>query len=189
MTQRNPIAMAALAAMVAGVLCFSSVPARAQSEGAFAAFEGHWSLFTVEKERSIVANTFGYGLRMGYRWPEWAAFLQVEHNMWLATEYETDVVNGAVNIAVGGDYVFADGLIRTSLAVGISVLAFDTLIDDAGSVGLFAELRPLGLRWEVAPHVVIGLDPLTTSLVAPVLDAIPLVMIQYRSLVYVEGIL
>ena len=107
--------------------------------------------------------------------------------MWIATEYDSNVVQGAVNIGVGGDFVYADGFIRTALAVGPSILAFDTLLDDAGSVGVYLDFRPAGFRWAFTDVFLIGLDPLNFALVAPVLDRIPLVYVQYRTMLYVEA--
>ena len=155
--------------------------------GPFVALEGHVSLFSDIAERSLAAGTFGYGARGGYRWNDWGLFLAVEHNMWIATEYETNVVQGAVNIGVGGDFVYGGGLVRTSLAVGPSILAYDTILDDAGSVGFYLDARPVGLRWTVHEVLVIGLDPITFAVVAPVLDKIPLVYIQYRTMLYLEA--
>jgi len=163
-------------------------------DGAFAALEGHLSFFTDEKERSIVANTFGYALRLGYRWGghgwgAWGVFLHIEHNLWLAFEYETSVENGVVNLGVGAEIVYAHGLVRSSVALGPSILAFDTLIDERGEVGVFLDARPLGLRWAFGDHLALGLDPIGVALVAPVLSGIPLVQVEYRTLLYVEGLL
>ena len=156
--------------------------------GPFVALEGHISLFSDIAESSLVAGTFGYGARGGYRWNSWGLFLAVEHNMWVATEYHAKVVQGAVNVGLGGEFIYADGFVRTSVAAGPSILAYDTVLDDAGNVGLFLEARPLGLRWTVHEYLVIGLDPLNFAVVAPVLSGIPLVYIQYRTMIYLEAV-
>ena len=153
----------------------------------FAQVEGGVSLFSVAQDKSLLASQFGYGFAGGYRFGAWALYLRVEHNMWLALAGETEVVMGAVNVGVGGEYVFADGLIRSALALGPSILAFDSALDDAGEVGLFLEVRPLGLRWAVHEHLVVGFDPLTFALVMPVLGGIPIVEVQYRTSAYLEG--
>jgi hypothetical protein len=154
--------------------------------GPFAALEGHVSLLSDAANWSLLAGTFGYAGRGGYRWNSWGLFAQIEHNMWLATEMETEVVQGAVNIGVGADFTYADGFVRTSLAIGPSILAFDTVLDDAGTTGLFIDFRPVGLRWAPHEHLVIGLDPISFALVAPVLDGIPLIYTQYRTELYLE---
>ena len=181
--------------MLIAVTCASQAPAatlrgvdeEGDLSGPFVALEGHVSLFSDIAERSMAAGTFGYGARGGYRWNDWGLLLAVEHNMWIATEYDTNVVQGAVNIGVGGDFVYGGGLVRTSLAIGPSILAYDTILDDAGSVGFYLDARPVGLRWAVHEVLVIGLDPINFAVVAPVLDKIPLVYIQYRTFVYLEA--
>jgi hypothetical protein len=65
------------------------------------------------------------------------------------------------------------------------VLLFDTGLDRRGNVGLYFELRPLGVRWS-RPRATVVLDPLTFAVVAPVLTNIPLVQIQYRTVLQIE---
>ncbi len=159
--------------------------------GPYATLEGHASLLSDIADWSNIAGTFGYAIKGGYRWPKhWGLFLQFEQNMWLATEYNKEVVNGVYNIGVGAEYIYADGLVRSSFAIGPSVLAFDTLLDEAGETGMFIDLRPVGLRWEPLwpehQELTIGLDPISFAVVMPVMDGIPLVRIQYRSTLYLE---
>ncbi|MCP4602467.1 MAG: hypothetical protein GY847_18455 [Proteobacteria bacterium] len=155
--------------------------------GPFASVDGHISILSDLADWSLLAGTFGYGIRGGYRWKSWGVFGQFEHNMWVATEQNTEVVQGAFNIGVGADFVYANGFVRTSLALGPSILAFDTVLDDAGNTGLFIDLRPVGLRWAVHEYLVLGLDPITFALVAPVLGGIPLIYVQYRTGIYLEA--
>jgi len=155
--------------------------------GPFAVVEVHASLLSDVTDWSTLAGTFGYAFKGGYRWSSWGVFVQLEHNLWLSTEMGNDVVDGAVNIGIGGEFVYADGFVRTSLTLGPSILAFDTILDKAGTTGIFLDVRPVGLRWAVHEYLVIGLDPISFSIVAPVLGGIPLVNIQYRTTVYLEG--
>ncbi len=148
--------------------------------------ELHSSLFADMVDRSMLAPSFGYGLRAGVRWVLLGAFFQVEHNIWRTTEYRRELVPGALNIALGGELNYGGGLVRTSLALGPSFLLYDTMLDDAGEVGIFLEIRPVGLRWRVGDHLTIGLDPLTFDVVAPVLSGIPLVYVQYRTVLTLE---
>lgn len=67
------------------------------------------------------------------------------------------------------------------MALGPSILLFSTPLDDAGSVGVFFELRPVGLRWKANQHVALQLDPLSFAVVGPVLDGIPLIQLEYRT--------
>ena len=91
-----------------------------------------------------------------------------------------------VNVGVGVEYLYAGGFVRSALAMGPSILAFDTALDDAGTTGFFFDLHPVGLRWAPHERVILGLDPVAFSMVAPVLDGIPLVNVAYRTCFYVE---
>jgi hypothetical protein len=155
-------------------------------EGNFVQAELHASLLSDAKDKSLLQGTFGYGFRGGWRWSGWGVFLQVEQNLWLTTEQKNEVVYGAVNIGLGGEFTYANGFVRTSLAVGPSILAFDTVLDKAGTTGFFFDFRPLGLRWAVHERLVLALDPLTFTVVAPVLGGIPLANVEFRSAFYME---
>lgn len=158
------------------------------NDEAFLGLELHFSILTDLSDRSTIVPRFGYAFKGGYRWGRWGAFLQFEHNLWIATELDTEVVLGAYNIGVGGEVSYFDGRARTSLAVGASILGFDTQLDDAGEVGLFLDLRPIGVRWKVRQHLRLGLDPLGFAVIGPALDGIPLVELQYRTTFWIEGL-
>jgi len=155
--------------------------------GPFVQVELAASLLSDAAEKALLAGSFGYAVRGGYRWSDWGLFLHVEHNNWLTTELDTEVVNGAINIGLGGDLTYARGFVHTSLALGASILAFNTALDPAGTTGFFMDLHPVGLRWTVHEYLVLGLDPITFSIVAPVLGGIPLIEIQYRTTLFLEG--
>jgi len=156
--------------------------------GPFAVFELHGSLLSDASNLSMTAGSFGYGIRGGYRWAGWGVFGLVEHNMWLAPNLINEkVVMGAVNIGVGAELTYAGGFLHTSLAVGPSVLAFDTILDKAGTTGFFLHLRPVGLRFVVHKYLVLILDPISFALIAPVLSGIPLIYTQYRTSFSIEG--
>ena len=87
---------------------------------------------------------------------------------------------------MGVEYLYADGFVRTAVTVGPSILAFDTGLDVAGTTGFFFDARLMGLRWAPHKRLVLGLDPVAFSLVAPVLDGIPLINVAYRTCFYAE---
>lgn len=160
----------------------------AKDRMAFASVEGHLSLFSDLANATILAGTFGYAVRGGYRWSGWGVFGQFEQNMWMApNQIEDRVVRGAFNIGVGAEYIYANGLMSTSLAIGPSVLAFETLLNKPGTTGFFFHLRPAGFRWTFHEHLVLALDPLSFAFVAPVLGGIPLIYTQYRTSFAIEG--
>jgi hypothetical protein len=153
---------------------------------AFMRLELHYSLLTDLSDRSNLAPTFGYAVKGGYRWGKIGVFVGFEQNFWVTTEFDLRVVQGAYNIAGGLDFTYFDGRAHTAIAFGPSILAFDTPLDDKGKVGWILDLRPLGVQWDVRRNVRLGLDPLSFAIVAPVLDGVPLVQIQYRTTFYVE---
>lgn len=150
------------------------------------ALEGHTSLFSDVSDRSVLAQTFGYALRGGLRWSRWGLLIHAEHNLWRTSELEDSIVAGAVNLGVGGELIVADGFVASSVVVGTSILAYETLLDEPGTAGLFFELRPVGLRFNPRPGIVLCFDPLVFSVVAPVLTGVPLIFIQYRTIGSVE---
>lgn len=156
--------------------------------GAFVAFELHGSLFSDAANLSLTGGSFGYAVKGGFRWSGWGVFGILEHNMWLAPNLINEkVVMGVVNIGVGAELTYAGGFVRTSLAFGPSLLAFDTILDKAGTTGIFLHVMPVGLRFVVHKHLVLVLDPISFALIAPVLGGIPLITIQYRTTFGVEG--
>lgn len=177
-----------LAASLAAVLLSASPVSAEETDttGAFVAVEWHQSLLTGVANRTLLNITYGGALRGGYRFGRWGVFGHVEQNLWQNSEQNSDTVQGALNLGVGGEYLYADGFVRTTLVVGPSILLFDTILDDAGSTGFFLDLRPVGLRWNPWSDLHINLDPLTFAIVAPVLDGIPLVQVEYRTTLGVE---
>jgi hypothetical protein len=153
---------------------------------AFVRLELHFSLLTELADRSDLVPAFGYALKGGYRWGFVGLFLQFEQDFWVGTEYDVRVTQGAYNIAVGVDFTYFEGRAHTSIAVGPSILAFNTPLDSRGSVGWFLDFRPVGFQWDVHRFVRLGLDPISFAVVAPSLDGVPLVQIEYRTTFYLE---
>ena len=96
------------------------------------------------------------------------------------------IVQGALNVGVGGELLYFEQRARASVAVGPSVLLFDSGLDDAGTTGIFVDVRPVALRWRFHDRVTLQVDPLTFTVVAPVLERIPLVLVEYRTVVGLE---
>jgi hypothetical protein len=162
-------------------LGFAREDSSGQLQGWFVGFALHASFLSDIRGLSNLLPTFGYGLRVGRRWNDLGGFLQIEHNLWWATESKQGLNLGALNVGLGFDAVYSDGHVETSVAAGPSILLQSTPLDRAGHVGVFFELRPVGLRWKADDHLAIILEPLTLALVAPVLGGIPLIHIQYRT--------
>jgi hypothetical protein len=151
------------------------------------AAELHVSLLSNLVEKSTVNLAFGFAAKAGYRWrSDWGAYFLVEHDAWVETEIATDVKQGVLNLGFGAERLFFQRRMRTALSIGPSILLYDTALDDAGTTGLYADIRPTGIRWPVGKGFTLVLDPLTFTIEAPALGGIPLVQIQYRTLFGVE---
>jgi len=177
-------------AIGAGWLLVGATPPAAADERGISGFvhiEGNASFFTDEKDAGVAKVTFGYAGRGGVRFGQWDAFLHVGHSMWYEFGVTGSVNAGVLNVALGVEYRYLDDRLRSSLALGTSTLLFDAMFDDAGSTGMYADIRPLGLRWNVSGPVTIGIDPLTFALMAPVLGRDRrIVLLSYRCLLVLE---
>ena len=134
-----------------------------------------------------MARSYALGVRGGVRWGPWGGFIQIEPAYWLvATPDGESELQGAINMGVGGEFLYADGLIRTALSTGPSFLVTSSEVDRPGSRGVYFELRPAGLRWQIHPHFVLGFDPIILSMMVPVLEGIPLIELEYRTVLIGE---
>ena len=151
------------------------------------AAELHMSFLSNLVEKSTVNLTYGYGAKSGYRWKtDWGVYFQLEHNLWLETEMDVTTQQGVFNIGVGAERLYFARRMRAALAIGPSILLYDTALDDAGTTGLFIDVRPTGVRWPVGKGWALVFDPLTFTLEIPALSGIPLLQIQYRTVLAVE---
>jgi hypothetical protein len=91
-----------------------------------------------------------------------------------------------VNLGLGGGASYAGGFLRTTLAGGVSWLAVPTDVDRAGSAGIFVGVYPVGYRWPLSRTWVLGVQPLSLTVVMPVLTGIPLIEIEFRTSLAME---
>ena len=149
----------------------------------FVSADAGFSMFGETGNRENLFRSLSQATRGGLRWGNWGAYVHVEPAFWIAAEGKDDETwAGVLNIGLGGEYLYAKGFVRTSVTVGPSVLLMGTDIDTIGQTGFFLDIRPTGLRWQVADAIVVGLDPIALSITVPALDGIPLVEIAYRTL-------
>jgi hypothetical protein len=90
------------------------------------------------------------------------------------------------NLGLGARIDYGAGRLRSSIAGGATLLAIPTDVDQAGRVGVFVDVRPLGYAWPLGQGTRLGVVPLSLTLAVPVLTGIPLVSIQYRTTVFAE---
>ena len=128
--------------------------------------------------------TFGVETRARFGWARWGFIGIAEQNFWMRTI--NNHVDGALNIGLGVSRIYADRWMEWTLGGGSSILMTNDDIDSARKVGVFLEIRPAKIRIPLRETLRLNVDPLSFSLVMPVLTGIPLVRFQYRSAVNVE---
>ncbi len=150
------------------------------------AIEIHGSAFSVQPERSLLNLTFGGALRVGLQSERFGGHLLFEHNAWIHTEPEFEVRAGVFDIGAGGDIYWGDDLLRSSLTLGISILAQDTVFHRRNSLGFFVDLRPAVFQWALSENVRVELTPFHAVLVAPVLERPTFIQLQVRTSIGLE---
>jgi hypothetical protein len=115
------------------------------------------------------------------------AFLRGEGNLF-SSERDDGSRDFAMtfNLGLGLRLDQGGGRVRSSVAAGGSWLVVPTDVDNAPSVGLFVDVRPVGFVWPLGRGARIGVFPLSLTLVMPVVTGIPLISIQYRATVFAE---
>lgn len=132
--------------------------------------------------REHFAQSYAVALTAGWRWKKWGAFLQAEPAFWRLTDPSGQTrKEGALNVGVGGEYRFAEGRLRTAMSVGPSRLIKASGVDQVGSMGVYFQLQPVGVRWSLGERFIIGFHPIDLVLIIPVLDGIPLIEVEYRT--------
>lgn len=184
--------------MISTFLCLvafiavASVPTSIRAEtpspsGIFGQVEGSVSIFNDVPDRGLVAPGVGYSGMLGYRVGDWGAFLHVGHSMWVTSSTDASFRMGALNTGLGGEVRFLDDRVRSSLSLGMSTLLFDAPLDDAGSVGWYINVRPLGLRWDLFEAVSLELNPLSFLLMRPDSGGVgQLTRVEYQTTLAVE---
>lgn len=125
---------------------------------------------------SLSAPAGALGVTYGRR--DW--FLRAEMNPWLGLTTRPPIQPGTFNLAVGKQWLWAEGRVRSSIALGTSTLFFDTVLHERGRSGLCLQLVPLSWRKKLSGNKTLRLEPMSLHVTAPVLSGIPLILPQYR---------
>jgi hypothetical protein len=107
-------------------------------------------------------------------------------NRWANTQKPPMLTRGTLNLGVGGEYWYFHRRVRAAVVAGPSILLFRTVLDKPGKVGVFVDCYPSSLSWRLAGTLYARVDPLSFHVIAPVLDSIPLVVLEYRTSVALE---
>lgn len=127
------------------------------------------------------AYAFGLAGLYGFKRADVGVFAEL--NPWYSIERRRMSL-GATNFGVLGHYLHPlrrDLVLRFGLGFGLSMLNADMLGVNAGNLGVFANVRALGLLWEFADGVALTADPLDIALPAPGLTGWPILFTQHRA--------
>jgi hypothetical protein len=127
------------------------------------------------------AYAFGLAGLYGFKRADVGVFAEL--NPWYSIE-RRHMSLGASNFGVLGHYLHPlrrDLLLRFGLGVGVSLLNADMLGVNAGNLGVFLDVRAMGMIWEFADGVALTADPLDIAMPAPGLTGWPILFTQHRT--------
>jgi hypothetical protein len=131
---------------------------------------------------SVQNPAYAFGGAGAYAWRRVEVGGFVELNPWYDVNREMMSL-GATNFGVFTHYLHAirpDLRIRAGVGLGLSVLNMDLPGTSAGNVGLYANLRLLGLIWYFAERTALTIDAFDLALPTPQLRGWPVLYAQHR---------
>lgn len=148
--------------------------------------QGHLGTgFFDARREEFVARVVGQVVG-GRRFGVWGVYGSFEWDSTFDFTLDIDRLD-LVNLGVGLEVLNFLGHVRSSFTVGTTILASDTVIDEAGEAGWFFDLRPGALRWALSKEDwVIEFAPIGLDVMVPVTQGIPLVVWSYTTTVGVE---
>lgn len=106
--------------------------------------------------------------------------VRAEWNPWISIQTRDGIQPGVLNFGAGVEFRYFEQRLATVVMVGASVLLFRSAFDEPGHVGLFLYVQPTVIRVPVGKFH-LRFAPLSMAIVAPSLEAIPLVAVQFRT--------
>jgi hypothetical protein len=128
---------------------------------------------------------------LGARWNPWRDLgfgLDAEYNPWVSVS-GFEVAPGAASLYVPVIWRlkrFGTWELRSTAYAGASMILFDLVGVDRGTVGLFGGINPLGLALPLGGHAKLVIKPGDVAISAPQLRGIPYYYLQYRFTIGVE---
>jgi MYXO-CTERM domain-containing protein len=128
---------------------------------------------------------------LGARWNPWRDLgfgLDAEYNPWVSVS-GFEVAPGAASLYVPVIWRlkrFGTWELRSTAYAGASMILFDLVGVDSGTVGLFGGINPLGLALPLGGHAKLVVKPGDVAISAPQLRGIPYYYLQYRFTIGVE---
>jgi hypothetical protein len=170
--RRRMRAAALLAFAIAGL---SATTARADDDHRGWRAEARASL-------SVQNPAYAFGGAAAYAWPRVELGGFAELNPWYDANREMMSL-GATNFGVFTHYLHAirpDVRLRVGLGLGLSILNQDLPGTSAGNVGIYANVRLLGIVWYFANRTALTIDAFDLALPTPQLRGWPVLYAQHR---------
>lgn len=155
--------------------------------GATLIAEASGSNFSEDPNEVRVVRSAAVAFRTQVHHGAWRFGPSIELNGWLTRDLNNeDDPHAALQLGIDGAYLFVDGYVKTQVSAGASVLLDGTENDLQGAVGPYVDVRPATYRLLLTDGLVLGIAPISTTLLLPDPKGIPLVEIQFRAVVSVE---
>lgn len=184
MTIRNRAHHRATAGAAAAAAITALASTAWADDAPYVQLEGGASFLSQWASAELAPSNAAYAVAVGYHWDTVELGLGVEHNYWLeGVSIDPGFPDSVLNIAVEGALLSFRERVRHAIALGTSTMLFDTALEERGHTGLYLEAKPVGLRIPLRRGWRLEIEPLNVSLMAPVLDGIPLYQLAYRTTV------
>jgi hypothetical protein len=170
--RRRPRRVATLLAIAVGL---GTATARADDEHLGWRAEARASL-------SVQNPAYAFGGAGAFAWRRFEVGGFAELNPWYDVNREMMSL-GATNFGVLGHYLHSlrpDVRLRAGVGLGLSVLNMDLPGTSAGNVGVYANLRLLGIVWYFANRTALTIDAFDLALPTPQLRGWPVLYAQHR---------
>ena len=131
---------------------------------------------------SVQNPAYAFGGAGAFAWRRGEVGGCAELNPWYDANREMMSL-GATNFGAFAHYLHPlrpDVRLRAGLGLGLSVLNQDLPGTSAGNVGLYANLRLLGIVWSFADRTALTIDAFDLALPAPQLSGWPVLYAQHR---------
>lgn len=138
-----------------------------------------------DARRDLFVGRWSPSVQVGRRFDSIGFFGMVEFDQTFDFTLETESLR-LLNMGVGVESLAFLGHVRSSFAVGTTVLLSNTTLDEAGELGWFIDIRPGSLRWGMGEEWAFELTPISVDIVAPITSGIPLVIYSYMTILSVE---
>jgi len=134
-------------------------------------------------------------LKAGRKYNTWGVFTQLEYNGWPIIVNNSQRLQAAINLGIGGELIYLGGRMKSSISAGPTyklnnnkfyIDEKEVTLKEKGKVGFYIDIRHAGFIFRINNKWVINFDPITLNFEVPIIDTIPLFIVEYRTIVSVE---